>query len=264
MIQAKVICDSISSTNSRLTTFVITYPRIILAEVNTHKMLSKNTASSRAIPSAKMIKDVKDNPFIPVYWGKNQSGMQAAEELSEKDKEVALQIWLQARDKAVSSAEHLLSIGLHKQIANRILEPWCWVTTIITGTDWENFFSLRAHKDAQPEFSVLAYKMLDAYNTSEPKCLNQGEWHTPFADKYIDNLTLEERLKVSTARCARVSYVNFEGDMENNKDFGLHESLLKAGHMSPFEPCGTPLISPVSYSGHLRGWFQYSILFCGN
>lgn len=258
MIKAKVICDSISSANNRLTTFVITYPRIILAELNTHKMLSKNTCSSRSVPSIKMIKDVEENPFIPLYWGKNQKGMQAEKEITKEEAKEAETIWLSARDMAVEQAKKLAELGLHKQIANRLLEPWYWTTTIITGTDWENFFALRAHKDAQPEFCILANKMLEQYNKSDPKPLNQGEWHTPFADKYVDNLTIEQRLKVSTARCARVSYVNFDGDIDHQKDYDLHDSLLASGHMSPFEHCGTPLAySAHEYSGNLYGWFQY-------
>jgi thymidylate synthase ThyX len=261
MIQARVILDSISNRDARLTTFVLTYPRIILAEVNTHKMLSKNTASSRAIPSVKMIKDVKENPFIPVYWGKNQSGMQASQELDKDEQLRALDLWLRARDNAVEIAESMLSLGLHKQIANRILEPWCWVTSIVTGTDWENFFALRAHKDAQPEFRVLAEKMLEVYNESEPTYLKQGEWHTPFADKYAETLSQEDRLRVATARCARVSYVNFEGEIDHKKDFDLHDSLLKSGHMSPFEHCATPMTFTTGYSGNLNGWIQYRKTF---
>lgn len=222
--------------------------------------------NSRAIPVEKTIKQVLENPFVPYYWGKNQKGMQANLELTKIEQELCRQKWLEARDVAVEKAKELISLGLHKQIANRILEPWCWVTTIVTATDWENFFALRAHKDAQPEFRILAELMLEVYNKSNPVILQQGEWHTPFADKYIDSLSLEERLKVATARCARVSYVSFEGDIDHEKDYALHDNLLASGHMSPFEHCATPMYGFNKFSvSNFNGWWQYRKTFssCG-
>jgi hypothetical protein len=133
-------------------------------------------------------------------------------------------------------AEQLVELGIHKQIANRLLEPFAHMTTIVSATDWENFFALRAHPDAQPEFQALADLMLEVYVGSEPKGLRAGEWHLPFADKYVeDGLSQEQLVKITTARCARVSYLNFEGDISYEKDYKLHDDLLASGHMSPFE-----------------------------
>lgn len=263
MISAKIIADSISQNAHRITTFVITYPRFILAEFNTHRMLSRNSASSRAIPVTKILKDITDNPAKPEYWGKNQKGMQADEELSQEQITEVERVWLEARDSAILHAKKLLELGVHKQITNRILEPWCHITTIVTATEWENFFALRAHKDAQPEFRVLAEKMLSIYNENTPKLLNKKEWHIPFGDQYLDeNLTTEQKLKIGTARCARVSYLNFEGDIDHQKDYDLHDGLLASGHLSPFEHCARPsgFFGPDD-TGNFRGWLPYRKLF---
>jgi hypothetical protein len=163
MITAKIICDSINPLRIRLTTFELTYPRFIHSELMTHRMLSKNSASSRAIPIKKMIKAVIDNPAVPERWGANQSGMQANNELTEFKKKICKFIWLQSRWFAVGIVWLLDKIGLHKQISNRLLEPWSHITVVCSGTYFNNFFSLRAHPMAQPEFQVLAYKMLKEY-----------------------------------------------------------------------------------------------------
>jgi thymidylate synthase ThyX len=259
MYSVKIVADSLNEYGNRITTFVCTLPRILLAEANTHRMLSRNSASSRAIPTTKMLSMVQDDPFIPIYWGKNQKGMQANEELSNEAQFDAQEAWLRARDNAVTSAKQLMEIGVHKQIANRLLEPFNWHTMLITATEWENFFALRAHKDAQPEFQKLAYEMLNSYNVSVPKRLKTGEWHIPYGDKYIGDLTTEQMLKVCVARAARVSYQNFEGDIDFEKDFKLHDTLLESGHLSPFEHCaqaGEPV-----WSGNFLGWKQYRKLF---
>ena len=168
----------------------------------THRVFSKNASSSRAIPIEKMIQMVQDNPAMPVFWGKNQSGMQAAEELSDvpsitvcltpenklseseiiSEREAAKRVWLNARNQAITYVESLSRLGVHKQIANRILEPWLHIRIILSGTEFENWFALRVHKDAQPEICALATKMLELYNASEPKYLCAGDWHIPFGD----------------------------------------------------------------------------------
>ncbi|HMI94653.1 MAG TPA: FAD-dependent thymidylate synthase, partial [Polyangiales bacterium] len=155
----------------------VTFPRIVLAEVNTHRALSRNSASSRAIPVERMLRRVEDDPFIPIHWGKNQKGMQADEFLDATDQIAAEEEWLRARDAAVESVRELLALGLHKQIANRLLEPWLWHTAIISATDWSNFFALRCHKDAQPEIQQAALMMRAARNASTPVRKYLGEWH---------------------------------------------------------------------------------------
>ena len=290
-IQARILLDSINPVGNRITTWVLTYPRFIHAEFMTHRVFSRNASSSRAIPVKKMLEDVKNNPAMPVFWGKNQSGMQAAEELDNvtpkwagvgglyrTDRERAEEVWLAARDEAIAKTEQLVAVGLHKQIANRLLEPWMHITVLATATEHQNFFALRAHKDAQPEFQKLAYLMLDLYQTSEPRALGLNEWHIPFGDtldearvmelvnkKYdysrqapdeTDLLKTRVSLDIATARCARVSYLNFEGKDDYEADLALAERLASSGHMSPFEHCAQAMDFPINY-GNFRGWRQY-------
>lgn len=261
MISAKIITDSINHSGSRITTFVCTYPRWILAEVNTHRALSRNSASSRAIPTHKMISNVWHNPAMPVTWGKNNKGMQSNSELNKYRQFWANLVWLVASKIACIICWILSKIGVHKQLANRVLEPFSHMTTIFTATEWGNFFNLRCHKDAQPEFRALAYAMLEAYMNSTPKELKPGEWHAPFADQYLsESLTDKERLKIATARCARVSYLNFEGNIDHAKDYKLHDDLLKSGHCSPFEHCAQSWTQELYglYQGNFTGgWLQY-------
>lgn len=266
MINATIIADSKNEFGNRLTTFVLTMPRIILAEFNTHRMISRNSASSRAIPFDKMLKMVESDPFIPIKWMKDHKGMQGDEYLTEFNAGLALEIWLKARDRSIETAkqlnygnksEHETNGGLNvtKQIVNRLLEPFMWHTVIATATEWDNLFALRAHNAAEIHMQDLAYKMLEAYNQSTPKLLTAGEWHIPFGDNFDDGelfknlvsfiedgkLTINEaKLKIATARCARVSYttVGEEGKKYNyENDIKLHDNLANAGHWSPFEHC---------------------------
>lgn len=273
-ISAEVICDSLHPNGSRLTTFVVEYPRIIHSEFCRHRCLSRSTSSSRAIPSKKIIEAVKNNPFIPLHWGRLQKGMQADEELTGQELELAKYYWLQARDNAVDYAEKLMQIGLHKQIANRILEPWHHIKEVITGCQkgFENLFALRAETHAQPEFQKLAFVMLDEYNKSIPKKLKYEQWHLPFGGQ-LENQTLEIQLKVATARCGRASYYNFDGTSSIEADIDMHDNkLVGPGHMSPTEHCAKA-ICDWNYRKIRRkkmqmirgnfdlGWFQYRKTF---
>ncbi len=170
--ECKILADSLAPCMKRLTTFEVTYPRIIHSEVLTHRMLSRNSASSRAIPVEKLIQRVVDDPFIPVYIGANQKGMQAGEELSEEARASAVTLWLSARNKAVDHARMLTNIGVHKQVVNRIIEPWMWITVIVSATEWDNFYGLRCHKDAEPHFQLIARMMRDAQAASEPRAVS--------------------------------------------------------------------------------------------
>ncbi len=264
MISAKIIADSISLENARITTFVLKYPRFIHSEVMTHRAFSRNAASSRAIPISTMIKRVVEEPAMPEYWGANQKGMQAAAELSPEDISICKKIWLRGRDEAVAIVEELDEIGLHKQIANRILEPWMHMEALVTATNVGNFFNLRAHREAQPEFQRLAAAMLREFMTHKPTLKKPGEWHLPFADQYMaEGLTLEQMQQISTARAARVSYVNFEGDFDHAKDYDLHARLEKGGHWSPFEHAAYPACTKYVKSGNFTGWHQYRKMFPG-
>jgi len=276
LINAEIIADSINSQNkARLTTFVLKFPRIVLAEMNTHRMISKNSASSRAIPFKKMVAMVENEPFIPLAFQKDHSGMQGNEYLEGEQLEMAKKRWLMARDSAVHMARCLNEeSGVTKQLCNRVLEPFMMHTVIATGTDWANFFALRAHPAAEIHIADLAHKMLKAYNESEPRHLTTGEWHIPFGDKFDDSRLvgrtmdsskkeLEElKVKIATARCARVSYMNFEGKDDYDADFKLHDILASQGHWSPFEHCAMANNFD-GYVGNFKGFKQYRKLFDG-
>jgi hypothetical protein len=255
-----------------------------LAELNTQRVLSRNSSSSRAIPVSKMIEAAKTNPAMPVFWGKNQAGMQSNVELEGVELAEAKRLWLEARDNAVISVEKLAAVGLHKQCSNRILEPWLHTTSLVSGTDFENLFALRAHPDAQPEFRDLAYLMLELYQKSTPTKLKVGEWHIPFGDKIDeqrlihDTLTethgqlwwevkdadfiLEDaKLNIATARCARVSYLNFDGKDDYSADIKLTtERLAPSGHWSAFEHCARAMETSTQM-GNFVGWKQYRKFF---
>lgn len=175
----KVLADSLAPCGKRLTTFECSYPRFIHSEILTHRLLSRNSASSRAIPVTRLIDRVLEDPVIPLYIGANQKGMQAGSELNEVDRQSAIDAWLEARDEAVGAARSLVALNVHKSIPNRLLEPWMWITVIISATEWDNFFGLRRHKDAEPHFQYLANMMWEAREASKPEQLGAGEWHLP-------------------------------------------------------------------------------------
>lgn len=279
---ARVLKDSISPNGVRLTTMEITYPRIIHAEMMTHRMFSRNSASSRAVPIKKMLERVEEDCFMPTWWGKTQKGMQAEEELKGYELQKAKEYWLEARKYAVSIVEDLDRIGLHKQITNRLLEPFLWHTAIVTATEWENFFALRRHKDAQPELDAIANMMKVVYDLSEPDELQLGRWHLPLVfdvDTLVsEGYSIDDIKRICVGRCARVSYLTHTGVRDPRADIELCEKLLTSGHMSPFEHCARPMdkedmkllarkpgivgvdlreLDPKSvFSGNFRGWMQ--------
>lgn len=288
---AEVKCKSLHPDSGKvgaLTTMTLTYPRCIHSEFMTHAMFSRNAASSRAIPIQKMMDDVRYSPFIPLHWGQNQSGMQAYAQI--ENKEQAIQEWLLARDNALSSATKLKELNLHKQIVNRVLEPWMWITVVVTGSSvaWENFFHLRCHEAAEPHMQKIAYMARDAYDAEEGTVLKYREWHLPFI-KDEDRHAVEAQFNVdeddssywkmlaaiSTGRCARVSYLTHEGVRDIHEDIALHNKLQANGHWSPFGHIAECDRLPrtkygrkeVSTSAELPfgnlclGWVQYRKLF---
>ena len=321
MYNAKIIADSISPFSKRLTTFIVTYPRIVHAEMCRHRMHSRNTASSRAIPFSKMVKEVEENPFIPIAWQKSHKGMQGSEYFDDYDPLIIH--WEIARDKAIETAKTLNKQGVTKQLCNRLLEPFVWVTEIITGTEWANFFELRCpqyvvnwyssqknkteifrsrkevinhveennlkngwencrnwddnqwlqinNSQAEIHIQKIAEMMWDAKNESTPKQLQAGEWHIPFGDQLgeefdmfvsdciteggIDEREIRSRqIKIATARCARISYVNFEGKKDYEADLKLHDKLAEMKHWSPFEHCARGM-TEYEFNSHHRGIF---------
>jgi hypothetical protein len=321
---AAIIADSVSEAGDRLTTMEVTFPRLVLAEFNTHRVFSRNSASSRAIPVAKQLRRLLDDPFVPEKFGRNQAGMQSYEWLEGVQHKEAKGIWLTGRDRAATTAFELLLgrqlssevfgynprrefasldmldagfdqairlldpkhkvedlhetdvLNVHKQIANRVLEPYMWHTVIVTASDWSNFFALRAHEDAQAEIRTIAEKMLELHRTNEPRLIREGWWHLPLIlpEEYDGKFEFsEEARKISAARCARVSYLTHAGIRDLAADITLYERLVGGGHMSPLEHPATPLFTRTwstgsaasarvrldvgVQSGNFRGWKQF-------
>lgn len=232
--EAKILLDSISPMGIRLTTWQLSYPRFVHAELMTHRVFSRNAASSRAIPINKLIERVEKDMAAPVWWGKNQSGMQARKELEGPALEEAKNAWDDARNAAILSAESLMATGLHKQLVNRVLEPFLFITTLVTATEWDNWYNLRAHEDAQPEIGWVASEMKKVLSTSTPTLLRPSEWHRPLmpdTSKLVEDGFKHKLNMISAARCARISYLTHDGERDPEKDIKLAERLLKSGHM---------------------------------
>lgn len=263
MYECKIVLDSINPQGSRLTTMQVTFPRIVLAEFNTHRQFSRNSASSRAIPVEKMIQRVMEDPFIPEQFPANEKGMQSSVNLTGWALQSAREAWLFARDSAVDHARVLIDNHVHKQISNRLLEPFLWHTVIVSATEWSNFFALRCHRDAQPEIRTIAEMMRGLYESSPPLFLPEIGWHIPYitAEEWTDfNYQVPELLKIATGRIARVSYLTHEGKRETEKDIELHDRLKASGHMSPFEHCAR--VATYTETGTSNGnfhasWVQY-------
>lgn len=333
-IKAEIIAGSLNEHGQRITTWVLTYPRMIHAEMMTHRVFSRNAASSRAIPAGVMIELVDKDPFIPVAWQKEHKGMQGTEYFTDADTrqtshrssvpeekvtDLLINDWLLDKDGAIAQARNLVELGCTKQLTNRLLEPFQWYTAIFTTTETENFFNLRcpqyeswnytdgggqecttykSRKDwisncGYPEntflvpndkqedkfnclegtdldwlkinkgqgeihISLLAEAMWDSMNEYDYKQLKAGEWHIPFGDRFDEEriidlydpevtgvkpklqykeAILEAKIKIATARCARVSYNNFEGKDDYEADIKLYDILKASGHYSPFEHC---------------------------
>lgn len=303
-ITATIIADSINEKGNRMTTYELEYPRFIHAEFMTHRILSKNAASSRAIPVSKMIDNIVNSTAVPIHWGKNRKGMQATEEndelipvkingqLFKVDRQTA---WLLSRDSAIDFAQAFADAGYHKQIVNRIIEPYKMIKVVCSGTEFDNFFWLRRHTDAQQEIRELADTMYRAYCRNEPYTLFDGEYHLPYITpkvyekciEYSENYNKKNRekynpqslaIKVSASCCAQVSYRSTDTGID--KALKIYKQLIESKpiHASPFEhqarpysksdvslflikanKCGITHISKNSsyWSGNLRGWIQY-------
>lgn len=271
-ITAKVVLDSVSPSGTRITTMELEYPRFIHSEFMTHRLFSRNASSSRAIPVERMLAQVRDNPAMPIHWGKNQPGMQAREEL---DAAEGISVWKDIAEYVADSCAVLSSIGYHKQVVNRLLEPFQHIKVIVTATEYDNFFKLRNHPDAQPEMMALAEHMRVAMRNSTPQELWPGEWHLPYVNMVDFGNLIEEAIKCSVARCARVSYNSHDNSTPDiDRDIELADKLLEAGHMSPFEHQATPMrqdsfnvhaeegITHIDrydnlWSGNFKGWVMY-------
>lgn len=248
----KIIADSIAK-GVRLVTIQGTFPRFILAEVNTIREWNRNSASSRAIPVKTRIEQVTSSPFVPAAFGKNRPGMQSTETLSGDEDAIARASWLRVASAAIHEAAVMEKLGVHKQYANRVLEPFAWHTAVITATSWQNALNLRTHKDAQPEFREWACMLRDALDASTPRALHEGMWHLPYirpeeweelegiayrpGDFYRTEWSAfrDELVKRSVVRCAAVSFERQDAERSPEQMLARFAGLKKSGHWSPFE-----------------------------
>lgn len=234
---ATVICDTYSEdTGSRITTLELVYPRYIHSELMTHRMFSRNASSSRATPLAVTLEEVKNDPVFFDYVGKNQSGMVAGEALKPEELDAFREEWETLAYQVASRVEYMSErFGIHKQTLNRALEPFLRIRTLVTATEWDNFFTLRLAPDAQPEIRMLAEAMRDSMAISKP---NLGDYHLPYIEDYNPNSADDwgKYHKISVARCARVSYGRLDGKANSKEeDLALFARLGAGGHLSPFE-----------------------------
>lgn len=292
MYRVSVERDSVSPAGRRLTTFVIEFPRIVLAETVTHRLnsdcwaeaslcertttpdVSKNSASSRAIPHERFVGKIKTDPYIPEWTGAAK-GMQGG--VATRDQKFdADQAWLAARDSMLIFAEILNRVGVHKQDSNRLLEPWAWVTQVVTSSAWDNFFALRCHEMAHPAFRKVARMMYLARRDSAPDRLDYGQWHLPFVprEQALGLSWLPVRMSVpawgelpvelrrSAARCAWVSYENHLKEATDEACDATCERLVgsRPVHASPFEhqntPAGPGLAAVSRLRSNIAGWVQ--------
>lgn len=279
-ISAKVVAHSRSPEGVEIVTFELEYPRFIHGELMTHRMFSRNAASSRAIPVRRQLELINDDMAGPVHWGKNQAGMQAEEELSGLGIEQAQRAWRRAGESVINSAKEMLDIGVHKQVTNRMVEPWSHIKVVLTATEYDNWYYLRDHADAQPEIKALAQEMKEAVENSTAKPLIRGEWHMPyFEDGFWGpdmETSLEDALAVSSSCCAQVSYRKLDDSLEKARFIFDKLITSKPEHASPMEHQATPMPNTIGmnhwtdvegithqdrnqklWSGNFRGWIQH-------
>ena len=272
MAKAEIIADSICR-KGRLTTFLVTFPRIILPQVLTHRVFERCGASSRAIPTAKQIENLKDNPFVPERWGANQKGMQAYETLDAESASKCETVWKMLMESMCEGAEELARLGAHKQLASRPLETFGHMTMVISTTELDNFFTLRISDDAQDEIAILAKLMRTELENSVPVYRDialddKNSWHLPFVhDEERVAYDLNDLLAMSSARCARTSYLNHNSTKPTlEDDKRLYKMLTSSKHYSAISHCAKPISYTDNYthkskngdkwSGCFRHWFQ--------
>lgn len=275
MFSVRILADSINVVGNRLTTYELVYPEFIHNELLTHRMLSRNAMSSRAVPTEKLLKLIAEDPVIPIEWGRNQKGMQAGEPFTGDLAEECLSIWIDAAGDAIKHARDLAAKGVHKQIVNRIVGPYKWINVIASATDWWHFFNLRAHPKAEPHMIKLATWMLDLYDANTPTLKQPGEWHLPLV--YPDDTQQVENnhnsphaldpveftlAQISAGRCARVSYLTHHGTRDHAEDIRLCDQLSTNDplHASPLEHPARAFSTPHPF-GNYTGWEQFRKMF---
>lgn len=266
-ISAECIAASSYEGGPNIYTLVTRSPKTLDAQLRTHRMLSQNSSSSRAIPLKRMIEQAEQDPFIPFDWRLNQKGMQGEEQITDIETIRGLRNeWLDAMYAAAAHASEMSFV--HKQHVNRLLEPFTWQMKVITATEWSNFFNLRIAPGAQPEIMALAKLIYSVIYDAEVVDRSDGSWHLPFVlDEERAELSEADTLRISAARCARISYARHGTDsIDVPKDLELHEDLYAERHLSPFEhqarKLGFTEYSHIDkefgrWSGNFRGWLQH-------
>jgi thymidylate synthase ThyX len=262
--EAKVLAHSVTKGEPQeLITMELTFHRYVLAEFNTHRAFSRNGASSRAIPVKRLLATASTAGVQPPVWGLNQPGMQSTVEATGETKESAEMVWNNARSFAIASASLLAELGIHKQVVNRLIEPFLPMTMLVTGltSAWVNFFSQRRHPAAAPEMQGVAAAAHLALAESCPKLLTEGEWHLPYYNQDNDNCyALADVVRACVGRCARVSYLNHDGKPDVDADIALFLKLAGATppHLSPFEHLAVVAPASLLASGNFSGsrWLQ--------
>jgi len=268
-MQVEVILASKSVNIKPIFTIRMRYPRPIHGEIMTHRVFGRNARSSRAVPVRTMLNEVRTIPYVPWHWGKNQKGMQADEECTELVRfsnyyngvdfgqpmdYTAKAAWITASERACEIAEAFMDAGYHKQNPNRLLEPFSWIDTLITATEWDNFLWLRDHHAAEPHLQDLARLVKEAMLNVDIQFLNDDDWHLPYiTEKDIKcakglfggqgtHAVNEFLLKLSAARCARISYKPFDGDSSYEKEIARYNMLVTSErvHASPLEHQAKP------------------------
>jgi len=256
-ISAKIVAHSISEAGKEIVTYELVFHRYCMSEFNTHRALSRNASSSRAVKIQSQLSSVWNNMALPVHWGKNKAGMSAKEELTGWRLKAAKFLWKLSGKTACVFAYLMYKVGLHKQVVNRVSEPFSYIKVLTTATEWDNFFRLRAHPDAQPEIQALAYAMLAAYKESKPKLIKKGEWHLPYiTEEMLAEVGVEDAKTLSVSLIAQTSYRAADFTMEKARK--ITNMLIQGDvvHASPYESVATPLDDPKEPSKNLVGWKQ--------
>jgi thymidylate synthase ThyX len=260
-VKSELIAYSQSAVDgTKLATFKIEVPLAAFIDIATHRIFSKNASSSRAIPTKKWRQRTLDDIAIPTILTKFSKGMSANEPLDEEVAKVVKSHWIEAAEFCASKHKDLEDLGVSKQDANVLLYQFSHLQVIISSTFWDNFFNLRCDNAAKPDVRILAEMMKDALTSTTPTVLKHGDWHLPLVTEEEKlKVNTKDLIKVSVARCARVSYIIPETGLVStiDKDIELHNRLISSNHGSPLEHIATPFAEPNIFCGNYLGWLQY-------
>lgn len=259
MIQSKIIKDTLNAySDDRIVTFELVLPKYLVAEVNKHTVLHNSCQSSRAVPVAKMIQSVEENPFIPYYWQKPHKGMQGYEYYTNENKISQLrEEWLNARDNAVITAKKLQN-EVSKQTINRLLEPFMYVKMVLTGTEFGNFFNQRCPIFLNNKGNKVKSRTGLGFGVDFTSTKGQADIHLQILAEMMHNemyynsnpvesfehipydigkeYPLEARLHYSASQCARISFTTITDDKQFSleRNLQLAQGLIVEGHAEPF------------------------------